>query len=260
MEMKKMAIAVMLVLGLVLVRPAAPATADYNDLLIVRFVYNPAGTGTDDEEYVKIYNNGATTVNLDENNDNIKIGDEETEGGGEGMFRFPTGASIGSGNHLIIAKDATAFYDKWGFDADYEFDGTKGGVPDMIKYSSWGSGSFALHQNGDEVLILDQNNGIVDSVAYENGNYSAVGLASTGDYKPPNADDGAALSRNNITDDTDNMYDDFNKTDAPNAVILRSLAARSAAAPLFPWPLATLAGTAALGLAGLLWARRRQLV
>ncbi len=39
----------------------------------------------------------------------VKVGDEETKAGGEGMFRFPEGALLAPDGVSVIAQQATTF-------------------------------------------------------------------------------------------------------------------------------------------------------
>ncbi len=58
-------------------------------LLISEVLYDTPGTD-EDEEWIEIYNPTASTIDLS----HYKVGDEEEQGKGEGMYQFPSGASI----------------------------------------------------------------------------------------------------------------------------------------------------------------------
>lgn len=133
-------------------------------LLISEVCYDGEISG-DGDEFVEIFNPTTEVVPLS----GYKIGDEETRGGGEGMYRFPDDTSIGPGEVLVVAKSAKGFHERFGFDPHFDFSG-------LPKYTAWASGDWALSNDGDEVLLLGPGDQIVDSVAYKSGNYDAVGV------------------------------------------------------------------------------------
>ena len=132
--------------------------------------YDTEMSPTEYDEWVEIYNPTASAWNLT----NHKLGDEETNGGGEGMYLFPDGTYIAATSYIIVCRRDTDFFNAYGFHADLEFTASEALVPDMIKYSSWATGSFALGNSGDEVLLLDDSDNPVDVVVYEGGSYSGV--------------------------------------------------------------------------------------
>lgn len=160
-------------------------------LLISEVCYDGTISGEGDE-FVEILNPTANTVSLS----GYKIGDEETQGGGEGMYQFSADASVGPGEVLVIAKTAEKFHERFGFHPDFEF-------VDLQKYTAWASGSWALSNDGDEVLLLGPGDQIVDTIAYKSGDYQAVGV--TGYISAP-----APRSLQRIEDwDSDKMRADF---------------------------------------------------
>ncbi len=184
--------------------PTPTATIPVANLLIVEVLYD--GTQTDEgDEFVEIYNPTAATVDLSY----YKIGDEETNGGGEGMYVFPSGATIAPGALVVVAKNAAQFLNRFGFYPNYELVTSGGGltdtasVPNLSKYTAWASGSLSLANDGDEVLLLGPSNQIVDSVAWENGNFTAVGLGGDASATEPRS-----LQRYG-TQDTNQMTFDF---------------------------------------------------
>lgn len=138
-----------------------PIRASSSTLLISEVLYDVLGTEPD-EEWIEIYNAGASTIDLS----NYKVGDEKEQGGTEGMQQFPVGASIHPGQVIVVANKATAFFGVWGVNPDYEMVASDEGVPDMIPYTAWTSGSVRLRNSGDAVLILDDGDAIVDAMSY----------------------------------------------------------------------------------------------
>jgi DNA/RNA endonuclease YhcR with UshA esterase domain len=138
-----------------------------------------------------------------------KIGDEETKGQGEGMVRFPPGTTIGARGLLVVAKNAAQFEARFGFYPDFEVRVSGAGyvdtptVPNMDKYTPWATGSWALSNTGDEVLLLGPADEIVDAIVYKSGDYGAVSV--TGYISAP-----APRSLQRVgASDTDDMNADF---------------------------------------------------
>jgi len=166
-------------------------------LLITEVFYDTPGKDAD-EEWVEIYNPTAATVDLSV----YKLGDEESPGGREGMYRFPAGASIAPGERVVVALKAVGFRALYGFNPDYEIVDTDPAVPDMIPYSAWASGRLALANTGDEVLLLDGNDVPVDVVTYERGSYPGV-------VPHPGVSTGHSIERDPPDRDTDDCSVDF---------------------------------------------------
>ncbi len=173
-------------------------------LLITQVLYD--GTQTDEgDEFIEITNPLTRTVDLG----GYKIGDEETKGSGEGMYAFPAGTRLAPNAVLVIAKNAAQFRARFGIDPAFELVTSGSGltdtlsVPNLAKYTAWATGSLALSNSGDEVLLLGPSDELVDSVAWGSGNFAAVGLAGDADAPEP-----LSLQRYG-TRDTNNMTFDF---------------------------------------------------
>jgi len=172
-------------------------------LLISEVLYDSLGKEPD-EEWIEIYNPTASTIDLS----NYKVGDEEEQGKGEGMLQFPAGASINPGQVVVVANKATAFFGVWGFNPDYEMLASDEAVPDMTPYTAWASGKVELGNSGDEVLILDGGDVIVDAMSYGN---------KTTFFDPPahGVSAGHSLERYPANVDTDTA-DDWIDQESPN--------------------------------------------
>ncbi len=133
---------------------------------------------------------------------NYKIGDEETSGGTEGMYRFPAGASIAAGQKITVALKATGFFALYGFNPTYEVIDTSPSVPNMSVYSAWSSGTISLANTGDEVLLLNGSDAAVDVVTFEAGSYSGV-------TAHPGVAVGHSIERSPANQDTNNCNTDF---------------------------------------------------
>jgi hypothetical protein len=138
-------------------------------LLISEVIYNPVDSEPA-AEWIELYNPSSVTIDLQ----NYKVGDEETQGGGEGMYRFPGGTDIGPGDSLVIACDAAQFIARYGFAPDYELPewGSDPAVPDMIVYIGWGNPNFDMNNRGDEVLLLNSADQVVDALSWGNSTWA----------------------------------------------------------------------------------------
>ncbi len=180
-------------------------------LLISEILYDGTTPKTEGDEFVELCNHGSTAVRLD----GYKLGDAETAGGGEGMYRFPDGATISPGACLVVAKNAAQFQARFGFTPDFEMRIGGSGyedtpqVPDMIRETTWASGQWALANKGDEVLLLAPDGQVIDAVAYKDGDFATLGLRGAASAPQPRS-----LQRIGAQD-SDDMSADFVATD-PN--------------------------------------------
>lgn len=185
---------------------AAPATSS---TLVISEVYYDAVGVEPNGEWIEIYNLSPTSINLAP----YKIGDEETQGSGEGMYQFPSAATIASGQVIVIANRATTFAANYGFNPDYELINSSTGVPDLVKYSSWANGAISLSNSSDEVLLLNGSDSRVDAVSW----------VSTFAFNPaaPDVAEGHSLERSPATQDSDSAADWTDQaTPQPGQVVL----------------------------------------
>jgi hypothetical protein len=141
------------------------------DILISEIYYDTTVT-VEGDEFIELFNTSSSNINLF--SQEYKLGDEETRGAGEGMYKFPDSSIIEKQKYIVVAKSAVAFEATFNFKPDFEFTPTDDSVPDMIKYNSWATGSLGLNNDGDEVLLLDKDDKPVDVVTYESGTYIGV--------------------------------------------------------------------------------------
>ena len=106
------------------------------DLVISEIMYNPPESGTDIYEYLEIYNNGTTSVNLL----------------GYSLFGveyvFTSDLNLGAGEYLLLAGDSIAFEAAFGLAA-----------------LQWTGG--ALSNGGELLRLLDATGTVVDSVDFD---------------------------------------------------------------------------------------------
>jgi hypothetical protein len=190
------------------VPPPAPPGAP---ILIGEFLYDGLTPSAEGDEFIELCNPNATTVDLT----GYKVGDEETSGGSESMYQLPVSTTLVANTCLIVAKNAAQFQARFGFPPNFEVivSGSSfsddPAAPNLSKYTPWGSGNWALANDGDELLVLGPNDEILDSVAYRNGDYVGLGLEPDASAPEP-----TSLQRVWPTD-TNSMPYDFVRTD-PN--------------------------------------------
>lgn len=176
---------------------------DRPSLLITEVFYDSINS-SDYEEFVEIYNYGSTSVLLD----GYKIGDEETAGGTEGMYTFPTGATIVASDTIIVTLRATNFNTMFGFDPDFEIYDSSPTIPNMTTYTAYATGTWGLSNSGDELVLLNPQNIPVDIVTYGSGTTYASDCVN-----PHAANAGGtvndSLQRCTATTDTDDCAVDF---------------------------------------------------
>ena len=169
-------------------------------LVISEVVFNEVG-GDVTGEWIEIFNTGPAAIDLT----NYKIGDEETSGGTtatEAIHRFPAGSSIAPGAVQIIAVSATTFNTVYGFLPKYEANSTNALVPDMLGYAAWDpdGGAFNLANGGDQVVLINGADVIVDAVSWGTSTFAFNPALNT-------ALDGQSYQRINAYVDTNTAAD-----------------------------------------------------
>ncbi len=204
----------------------------YSPLLISEVLYDPSPGGTDTiSEFIEIYN--ASPINIDLSG--YKVGDEETIGGGEGMERFP-GGTIPPGGVIVLAYNADSFVNTYGFLPDYAIQAGGQTVSTTSDYDTWATGSIALSNSGDEVILLDGANTAIDVVEYADSTPEWPGLANT-DF---GVNEGESMERVPADQDTNDIALDFSARGGdgdPGQVTLRAdLAITKSVTPTWPAP------------------------
>lgn len=130
-------------------------------VVISEVLYDPSGAEPDGE-WIELINTGELPYDLTGH----KIGDEEEPGQREGMYHFPAQSRIDPRQIIIVAYNAAVFKNQYGFLPDYEIRSTSPQVPDLQKYTRWAVGNMNLVNTGDEVLLLDPMDNIIDVVSW----------------------------------------------------------------------------------------------
>jgi uncharacterized repeat protein (TIGR01451 family) len=123
------------------------------------------------KEWVEIYNPTGRAIDLTE----FKIGDAAQPQDYEFMGRFPPGTVLAPYQTLVLAVTASGFRQEFpGRLPDLEIFDTDPAVPDLLGYAAWGRGEWGLHNDGDEILLLDGDDRVVDAIVYGLGSYPGV--------------------------------------------------------------------------------------
>lgn len=137
---------------------AAQAAADH--ALIAEVYYDTYVSGESDE-FVRIHNPTATALDLT----GWTIAD------GEGTLTFPPGARLAPGGSAYVTGRATSFRLDMVASPQWEYlSDTDPAIPELAR-----SGTFALSNAGDEVLLRDATATLVDALIYGASAYAGAG-------------------------------------------------------------------------------------
>lgn len=235
-------ICVLMLVPLISVLPSQAAVSSL--VRIERFVYDGQETVStaEGDEYVRICNISGGSINLAEDagggSNPWRFGEAETMiDTAEVMYELQGTLAIGA--CFAVASNANAFNSIHGFLPDYEMRPTisnkwtdNASVPNLSKVAGF-SGTWGLSNSGDNVTLWqhDGSSSYVqqDEVAYgsTSGDYTTVGLDGSSTISCPGGSPNCAVTRNNVSIDTDKMASDFNTSDNPNAITLAAFTAQS---------------------------------
>lgn len=176
-------------------------------VLISEVMINPLGGDESGREWIELYNPSGRAIDLS----GYKVGDAATpsQSTGEGMYQFPAGTLLLPGRALVIAQNAARFFEDWGFLPHFELEDYDPTVPQLLPYHSWAGGQISLANSGDEVILLDAQDRLVDGVAWLSG--SVQGVVSF----MQSIEAGKSLQRWPPSVDTDNCNLDFRQAQQP---------------------------------------------
>ncbi len=131
-------------------------------ILITEVYYDTYVKGDTNGEFIRIHNPTNSTINIS--------GWQLTDN--EGVITFPCRTVINVGDSRYLAYNATAFYEAMQMKPDFEY-----GVdsdPTVPKLTTTSKG-VKLHNNGDELILMDNNDKTIEVVIYGNSNYKGAG-------------------------------------------------------------------------------------
>jgi cardiolipin synthase len=177
-----------------------------NHLLISEVLYDPPGQDT--TEFIELVNPTPQTWDLSQ----YSLADAVNRSDFEDVRRFPAGTMLNPGQALVVALSAADFFAEYGFYPDFEILNTAALTPDMIDDLSWGDPSTFLQLGnlGDEVILRDEQDQVIDVLVYGTGNYPGVIGC------PPVSLLNASLERLPYWRDTDNCSVDFREWPFPS--------------------------------------------
>jgi hypothetical protein len=182
-----------------------------NHLLISEIYYDPPGP--DETEFVEIVNPTGRNIDLSD----FSIGDAVNKSDYEDVRRFPKSTIIMAGETILVASAGVPFYAKFGLLPDFEIIDTDITIPDLIDDPNWGDTStfFQLGNQGDEVLLRDKLDHLIDGAAFGVGaipGHISCPLAPTS---------GRSLERYPYWRDTDDCNSDFLNYSSPTPGVVR---------------------------------------
>ena len=133
-------------------------------LQIVRYLYD----GGAFVEHVVLRNTSGAPRELGE----LAVGDEETANQPEGMRRLPARTLAADGELVVSLGAAGAYETAFGVAPDVELSA-------LSARGRWAAGNVALDAAGDEILVLDRADTVVDIVTFEGGSYVGVPAGPT---------------------------------------------------------------------------------
>ena len=137
-------------------------------ILISEVHYNPKGD-EDDYEFIELVNPTGSTVDLS----GWSISDAVLPSDFEDLRHFPAGTQLSPQATLVIATQASSFFDEYAEYPDFEIWNTVTAVPTLLDDPAWGDPSVFLRlgNTGDEVILRNANAKMIDVVVYGDGVY-----------------------------------------------------------------------------------------
>ncbi|GIV76228.1 MAG: hypothetical protein KatS3mg050_0622 [Litorilinea sp.] len=124
------------------------------------------------EEFVALYHSGDTPLDLG----GWLLGDAEVPGDNEGLYALPAGYLLQPGATFVVARNGAAFRQRFGRAPDAELEESDPAVTTLARERTLASGTFALRDQGDEVVLLTPARRLADAVAFAEGEYGRLQL------------------------------------------------------------------------------------
>jgi len=139
--------------------PAVAASRGELPIVLIEALYHDTYESREPDEAFRLLNVSSTPAGIG--------GWSVTDG--EGTVMLPQGVTLARGQAIWCSKQAAAFTRQFGFKPDFELDDTDPDVPQM-------SGSWPRFANaGDECLLVDDGDDLVDALVYRDGDISVQG-------------------------------------------------------------------------------------
>lgn len=133
---------------------------------LITDIYYDTYLSGEPEEYVRIYNPFASEINISLWNI-TDIGSSDSAY--DGIIQFPDGTILEAFWGIYIANNASAFQEENYFKPDFEYEvDSLPDVPNMIVLNP----NVRFGNDGDEVILKDNRNNIVDAVVYGDSTYN----------------------------------------------------------------------------------------
>lgn len=177
--------------------------------LISELLYDP--TGPDNGEFIELVNPVGHPLDLS----GWSLSDAGLPTDFADLRRFPAGTVLAGGETIVVAQQATAFADKYGFPPTFEILETDAAVPNLVDDLAWGDpATFLQFGNlGDIIYLRDTQDQAIDVIFYGNKSYptgaSCTAVAS-----------GHSLRRRPYWRDTDDCARDFEDWPSPDPGLL----------------------------------------
>jgi hypothetical protein len=123
-------------------------------------------------EFVVLLNVSAAPLDLS----GWRVGDAEVPGDGEGIHAMPDGLLLAPNDLFVIGRNGVDFQAQWGVWPDAQFENSDAPIPTLARVRELATGSFALNDSGDEVVLLDPSGRLADVVVYGNSDSTSLGV------------------------------------------------------------------------------------
>lgn len=134
------------------------------DHLLISEVYPDPYGALDAAEFIELVNPTGHPIDLSGYSVSDALVPEEFAD----LRRFPVGVILPPGGVVVIAQQATAFFDTFKFDPHFEILNSSEQVPDLLDDPGWGDPNqfLRLGNQGDVVLLRDSEDQVIDVVGY----------------------------------------------------------------------------------------------
>jgi hypothetical protein len=191
---------------------ALSAASNAATIAITEFIADPLGPDQEAPEWIELYNYGLSAVD---------IGGWTLKDNSSGVYTFPAGFTIASGDYAIATVSTTSSGVPTGVGRQNFIDRWLGGVDDSRVVSP--SHTFQLNNSnpGDGIYLRDASSNLVWSLGYNGvptpyrATFLTINDFSVTNYGVPPQDGAALINRNGIDGTGTLGYEDNNNTADP---------------------------------------------